>query len=525
MAQVFIQAQKFRLAGSGVSSTATSIVLQSFTTPDGTTITNSDIGTTNWGTLEPGTSKEEIISFTGVTQNVDGTATLTGCTRGLKFKTDYTADPALRQSHAGGSIFVLTNNPQLYENFLSADNDETITGKYTFDTANWPEMSDNTTSPVDDEDLATKKYVDDTSGGSPVSMNRVVIEGTAGEVVAAGDFVYFDETDDEWKLTDASASATSESIYLGIAQGAGTDGNPITGGVLVEGLDSNQAGLSAGDLYYLADSAGAIANAPGTKEVEVGYALNATEIYFRGYFKHFLTEDQQDALAGTSGIPSSTNLFVTDDDVDAAATANKIARRNATGDVTVPASPTADTDAASKGYVDTEIENVNKKVDINTGQVTFSNTNAEETLYTISVPGDYLDTDNAIRFDIPVSDLQMNGGGALTTTLRLKYGATTITTITLSTATATLGAMDGYIKGYIAATGATNSQKGYMEINTTRADAENFSANYYSVRAVNNGTATEDSTGALNLVVTVQFSVANGANAITTEGIFVDQIA
>lgn len=64
------------------------------------------------------------------------------------------------------------------------------------------------------------------------------------------------------------------------------------------------------------------------------------------------SQGENDALAGTSGTPSSSNKYVTNDDTAEAATASKLARRKSTGDVTVPTTPTATTDAASKAYVD-----------------------------------------------------------------------------------------------------------------------------------------------------------------------------
>lgn len=65
------------------------------------------------------------------------------------------------------------------------------------------------------------------------------------------------------------------------------------------------------------------------------------------------TQSENDALVGTSGTAvSSSNKLIDAADVDPAATANKIARRNATGDITVQTTPTANTDAASKIYVD-----------------------------------------------------------------------------------------------------------------------------------------------------------------------------
>jgi hypothetical protein len=175
--QKFIQAKKTKLSGSGVTATATSIGLNFFTTPDGTEITDSELGTTNYGTLEPGTSKEEIISFTGVTQNGDGTATLTGVTRGLGFTTPYTAVASNRQSHAGNTVFVLSNNPQMYDDMSSNVNDETITGKFTFPgggDADAPVSGTVYAEPTDDLEYASKKYIDDIAiAGSPKATEAV----------------------------------------------------------------------------------------------------------------------------------------------------------------------------------------------------------------------------------------------------------------------------------------------------------------------------------------------------------------
>ena len=131
----YVQAQKFKLSGSRITLSDTSITVDNFTLPDGTDITMTDFGTLTTATLEPGTSKEEIISFTGVTQNANDTATLTGVTRGLSFNAPYTANSLLRKSHAGGTTLVITNNPQMYDGFMNKNNDETVTGIFTFPSA------------------------------------------------------------------------------------------------------------------------------------------------------------------------------------------------------------------------------------------------------------------------------------------------------------------------------------------------------------------------------------------------------
>ena len=55
------------------------------------------------------------------------------------------------------------------------------------------------------------------------------------------------------------------------------------------------------------------------------------------------------------GTPSTTNKFVTADDVTEAKTASKIPRRDANSDILVATTPTAGDAATSKTYVDTAV--------------------------------------------------------------------------------------------------------------------------------------------------------------------------
>ena len=64
-----------------------------------------------------------------------------------------------------------------------------------------------------------------------------------------------------------------------------------------------------------------------------------------------VTTDEKAALAGTSGTPSTTNKYVTNDDATTAKTADKIARRDANGDVLVSTTPSSGDSAVSKTYV------------------------------------------------------------------------------------------------------------------------------------------------------------------------------
>ena len=119
----FTAAKPTALYGGGISSSDTSIKLIALVTPANAPITTAQlvggVGNVFYGTIEPATSRKETVSCTGVTQNGDGTATITGCIRGLQFTYPYTASTSLALSHSGGSSFVLSNSPQLYQDILT----------------------------------------------------------------------------------------------------------------------------------------------------------------------------------------------------------------------------------------------------------------------------------------------------------------------------------------------------------------------------------------------------------------------
>ncbi len=306
----FAQLQPFTLAGSGVSIGDSTVALSSFKTIDGVNLAMTDFGDVGFGTIDPGNgTSEEQISFTGVTQNANGTATLTGV-KTVLFTAPYTQTPNLAKSHAGGSIFVISNTAGFYNELTAKDDDETITGQWTFTDPKIPQM-DVYSPPVSDVQLATKKYVDDTAAGGSVSVVATIVPATAGETISAGQAVYFDETDNEWKLTDANTATTVNNVLLGIAQGAGTNGNAISGGVLLFGQDTKQSGLTQGDKLYLSDTAGAISNTPGTIEVEIGVAITATTMDFSPRFASIPTAAEKDALVGNGGTVGSSNTYVT----------------------------------------------------------------------------------------------------------------------------------------------------------------------------------------------------------------------
>jgi hypothetical protein len=293
---------------------------------DGNDLTSSDLGSVAYAAFR--NAAGTLLEIMEIDPTTIASASITISRRGLKFTGDLTTEVSANKLTwvKGDTIVELgTHFPQLLQHFVDTISDETIGGVKTFSSLPATSAGD----PVGNNDLARKAYVDAAVLGTLTTIN-VIVPGTAGATIAAGNLVYFDDTDNEWKLCDADTATTVENVLLGIAQGAGTDGNVITGGVLLQGVDDNQSGLTAGQTMYASNTAGGISNSAGTTEVTVGISKSTTELYFAPRWNQHITEDQQDALVGTSGTPSNSNKYVTADDVSAAAASGKIVRATGT---------------------------------------------------------------------------------------------------------------------------------------------------------------------------------------------------
>lgn len=119
---------------SSVSSTATTLTLSSFKEPVSLipytmSYLNSSI---ECATIDPQTSHSEFVSFTGITQNANGTATISGLARGLGRSYPYTASTTLASAHSGQSQFILSDSPCLFILYAVKGNNEIIPGSWTF---------------------------------------------------------------------------------------------------------------------------------------------------------------------------------------------------------------------------------------------------------------------------------------------------------------------------------------------------------------------------------------------------------
>lgn len=118
----------------------TSITLSSFATPDGRAFSMSNFGAIGYLTLDPtNTSRLETITFTGITQNGNGTATLTGVLRGIDFISPYAPTVSLERTHLVGASAVLSNPAAFYgKEFLFANSVSTSTAYLVFSSTTPP---------------------------------------------------------------------------------------------------------------------------------------------------------------------------------------------------------------------------------------------------------------------------------------------------------------------------------------------------------------------------------------------------
>lgn len=208
----------------GISATASSMTLSSFyISPTGQEVQKlqmSDFGDKGYATLEPGSSnRQEFISFTGVTQNADGTATLTGLARGIEPISPYTASTTLRFAHAGGTTLILSNDPAFQAEVARRRNDESILGLWTFSSTTIP-ILDAAVTATTSEQFATKRYVD-----------NVAVQGSATSSEAVGGIVELATALEQASTTDLGVNQPTvlQSKYATSSPDAACDSSGTAG--------------------------------------------------------------------------------------------------------------------------------------------------------------------------------------------------------------------------------------------------------------------------------------------------------
>lgn len=215
--------------GQSIGISDTTIKLSSFKEPVSNipytmSYLNSDI---LYGTLSPQSSISEFISATGISQNGDGSATLTGVTRGLTRTpagSNCTASTTLSQSHAGQSIFILSNSPCFYAEYLPARTIATSSAVLTFGS---------TTPPRYDYVAAqsTGTFISTTSEFASVAyVNAIAVAGVNNATQGVKGIVQLATARQEASSTSLGSTAASNVLQAGHATDTPTtQGCSLTG--------------------------------------------------------------------------------------------------------------------------------------------------------------------------------------------------------------------------------------------------------------------------------------------------------
>lgn len=265
-----------RLAAS-INSSSSTIQLSDILGWDGTALSSGILGDKLYAVLR--NDSNTLMEIMELDPTTIASASITILRRGLKFDGDLSTEVSANKLTwvKNETIVELGSHPpQLLNYTVRTYGDQTINDTKTF--ATFPQKSGVTT-PTQAAELATKAYVDATATGAAAVYDQNIMAGTAGETLAAGNSVYFKESDQRWWLAKADAAATSIGVTVGIAQGTATAGNAVN--VLLRGIEKNLTGLTAGSKYYISSATGgALSTAPGTFRRFVGTALSTTRLIF-----------------------------------------------------------------------------------------------------------------------------------------------------------------------------------------------------------------------------------------------------
>ena len=221
-----------------MNATQSYVPVTSFELKDGTTLAMSDLGDKVFLTVEPGTSREEIVLCTTMGTTATNFET---CTRGLAFSgTSEAAVSANRKAHNAGSKVVMSNVHYVYDQLIDKDTAETVGGAWTFTSPTssvfyvFPTVSSSayTGLPTANGEMATKYYVDTVGAGGFTSVNvsttqGILVNGTSPETLGVNassttgmgfdssdgslyqkitfDSIIVDINDDDWTVTGTLA--------------------------------------------------------------------------------------------------------------------------------------------------------------------------------------------------------------------------------------------------------------------------------------------------------------------------------
>lgn len=444
-----------------ISSSATSLTLTRSTDPDGTTLSGQYILT-----LDEGTNVEEhlLVTLAGAAGTID--------TRGLSKVDMTTSVNGNKFAHDRGAEIKITNAVLI--RVISEMNGTTRNNTATGSSGLVWRVGDGT-----DQDVYY--YAQNADSNKP--------------------FIRYDKTTNKWLISnDGINTYDPQAGGSGVSAGAGIE---INAGVVSTKL--NSSGLLVENL--------------GSGTDELGIAT-----------------DTANALAGTSGTPSSSNKFVTNDDTTATATASKVVRYKS--NTKIDDAAVALTTAGDLPYSDgTDIQRlavgtagqilkvnsgatapswVSQKQLLFTTPISIGASTSETNLLSGTINGNTLLTSGILKGYIIFNDVTVINGQNVV--FYLKYGATTVATLTLSNGSGATQSYSAKLDFILAASGATNTQKGAIHFEGATeqfAGSTASSTNIVQGNGTAMGTAAEDSTA--NKTFTISAQMSNTSNSLTAE--------
>ena len=438
----------YRLSGSGISSSATSFSLTSLTLPQNDyPIQDSDLSDTFYITFEPGsTSKQEFIACTTVGTNTGGSVSISGCTRGISPISPYTASSTLQFSHSGASAVIFSDPPSLFNEFLALQNSATSTGKHVW------------------------------ASTTPPGYDYVPVNHASGAIVS---------TTSEF----ASMAALQAVVASGCLDASTSNQGCVEIATAGEAGSSTPSGSQALLVVPASLASTTPQNCTSTPCMVMAYTGRLAQTWL----------NLAEAFTWTAGhVFSST--------VNIAATAANRLTLNALQYAFPAAHNASSTVLMNGGSGVLSWDRVSDKLAIATTDVPLAN--GSTTVFTTTVPANFLGTNNAVRVRAYVDNFQINTGQ--TGRFALDYGGDTVAWIEIVNSGAQILG-DGTVEGVLYAAGATNAQEGMLSMDFASSTAKFVASDTIAV----------DSTA--NQTLSVIFNLASG-NGYTVKNVTAELI-
>jgi len=222
-----------------VGTTDTTIVLSSLKI-DGNPVTMSTLNTDiAYATLDPqSATRKEFISFTTITQNSDGSATLTGVTRGLASSFPFTASSTLRKAHPGQSILILSDSPQVFNEYTKTRSDVAVVGNWTFPTTTSASSSNSAVTKGYFENTAMLLTTNQSASGNKTFSGNTTLSGSANAIATTTIISTTIASGTITKTPVANLDITNKAYVDGVAVAGASNANETTKGIVEQATDA-----------------------------------------------------------------------------------------------------------------------------------------------------------------------------------------------------------------------------------------------------------------------------------------------